>query len=185
MKNEIRREFKIKRKELKKCEVSEKSKKACDLFLESDFYKNADVLMLYMPLGNETDTTDIINRALSDGKKVVFPVTDRKSGEITPCYATAETKFEKGAFSIKEPSVLDVAEPLDIDTVIVPGIAFSKNGARVGFGKGCYDRFLVKTNAVKIGFCFELQFCEEIYAEEYDIKMDCIITENRVIICKK
>lgn len=180
MKNEIRKEFKLKRKIMEKFEVCEKSARACKLFLESDLYKNAKVLMLYMPLGNETDTREIINKAFADGKKVVFPVTDEKSGEITPCYATAQTKFEKGAFSVCEPKIIDVADVLDIDVVIVPGIAFDKEGARIGFGKGCYDGFLTKTKAIKIGFCYDFQLCEKIPTEDYDIKMDYIITENGV-----
>lgn len=185
MKSEIRKELKLIRRAMEKTEVCEKSTKACRMFLESDLYKNANVLMLYMPLGNETDTTDIINKAFADGKKVVFPVTDEASGEITPCYANAQTEFEKGAFSVNEPTVLDVAEFDEIDVVIVPGIAFDKSGARIGFGKGCYDGFLVKTKAIKTGFCYDFQLCEKIPTEEHDIKMDCIITENKTIICKK
>lgn len=184
MKNEIRKKFKEKRRAMEKSEVSEKSRCACEVFLKSEMYKNAKILMLYMPLGNETDTTEIIKRAFADEKKLIFPVTDERTGVITPCYATTETEFKEGAFSVNEPCDANVAEPLDIDTVIVPGIAFDKSGGRIGFGKGCYDGFLNKTKAVKIGFCYELQLCDKIPGKEYDIKMDCIITENRIIMCK-
>ena len=184
MKNEIRKVNKIKRASMDETEAFEKSKKACKLFLESDFYKNAKSLMLYMPLGNETDTTEIINASFGDGKKVIFPVTDAKSGEITPCYATEESEFSKGAFSVKEPCIKDIADALDIDVVIVPGIAFDKNGARVGFGKGCYDRLLRNTSAVKIGFCYNFQLCEGIPTESHDIKMDYVVTENGIFKCK-
>lgn len=177
MKNEIRKEFKLKRKLMEKSRVAEKSGRACKLFLESDLYKNANVLMLYMPLGNEVDTTEIINKAFADCKKVVFPVTNDESGEITPCYATEDTEFKKGAFSVREPNVIDIADVLDIDTVIVPGIAFDKSGGRIGFGKGCYDRFLIKTKATKIGFCYDFQLCLKIPVEKQDIKMDYVITE--------
>ena len=180
MKNEIRKAYKAKRSSIDKAEVLEKSKKVCKHFLESELYKNSEVLMLYMPLGNETDTTDIINKAFADGKRVAFPVTDEESGEITPCYATAETVFEKGAFSVREPKVLDIAEVCDINVVIVPGIAFDKNGSRIGFGKGCYDRLLKNTDAVKVGFCYDLQLCEKIPIYEHDIKMDYIITEKGI-----
>ena len=177
MKNKLREIYKAKRREITSEEVATKSKKACEFFLESDLYKNAKTLMLYMPLGKETDTTKIIQKAFDDGKKVAFPVTDEKSGEITPCYATAETEFAKGGFSVKEPCGNDFANPMDIDVVIVPGIAFDTMGNRIGFGKGCYDKLLCKTNAVRVGFCYELQICDEIQAEDYDVKMDYIITE--------
>ena len=180
MKNEIRKKFKLKRKTMEKSEVVSKSSKACKHFLESDFYKNAKTIMLYMPLGNETDTTDIINRAFSDGKKVAFPVTDEASGDITPCYATAQTEFSKGGFSVREPDVKVVAKPTDFDVIIVPGIAFDKKGNRIGFGKGCYDKLLVKTNCIKVGFCYDFQLCDNIPTEETDIKMEYIITESGI-----
>lgn len=169
---------------MERAEVVKKSHTASELFLSSDIYKNAKQLMVYMPLGNETDTTDIINAAFRDGKKLVFPVTDLKNGEITPCYATEDTKFEKGAFSVKEPCVKDIADVSKIDVILVPGIAYDKKGARVGFGKGCYDRLLKKTSSIKVGFCYDFQICEKIVAEEHDIKMDYLITESGIIQCK-
>ena len=180
MKNELRKIYKLKRREMTVEEVEVKSKKACKHFLESDLYKNADTLMLYMPLGKETDTTDIINCAFSDGKKVAFPVTDEASAQITPCYATVDTEFSKGGFSVKEPDVKVVANAKDFDVIIVPGIAFDKKGCRIGFGKGCYDKLLVGTDAVKIGFCYDLQIFDNIPTEEFDIKMDYIITEKGI-----
>ena len=185
MKNEIRKVNKIKRSSMEKAEVLEKSSKACAVFLKSEIYKNAKQIMLYMPLGNETDTTDIINRAFADGKKLNLPVTDAKTGEITPCYFEKDSEFSKGAFSIKEPCIKDIADLSNIDVILVPGIAFDRTGVRVGFGKGCYDRLLKKTSAVKVGFCYDFQLCDKIPSEEHDVKMDYIITENGIINCKK
>jgi len=184
MKNEMRKIYKNKRSLMTCTEVSEKSSSACSLFLKSDVYKNANEIMIYMPLGNETDTTLIINKAFADGKKLIFPVTDSDTGEITPCYATSDTHFKRGAFSVKEPDVLNPANPEDIDIIIVPGIVFDAKGTRIGFGKGCYDRLLCNTKAVKIGFCYDWQVCSEIPAEEYDVKMDYIFTEKRMISIK-
>ena len=178
MKNEIRKEFKKKRATMEKAEVLEKSRIICDLFLKSEIYKNAKVIMAYMPLGNETDTSYIIKKAFRDGKRIVLPVTDEQSGDITPCFVLEDSKFEKGAFSVTEPADKVEANTDDIDVVIVPGIAFDKKGARVGFGKGCYDRFLNKTNAVKVGFCYGFQICDDIPGEFHDVKMDFLFTEN-------
>ena len=107
-------------------------------------------------------------------------LTDEASGDITPCYATAQTKFSKGGFSVREPDVKVVAKPTDFDVIIVPGIAFDVQGNRIGFGKGCYDKLLVKTNGIKVGFCYDFQLCDNIPTEETDIKMDCIITESGI-----
>lgn len=181
MKSEIRRTNKEKRASMEKCEVELKSKNACLYFTESETYKNSREIMLYMPLGNETDTTYIINQALRDNKKLIFPVTDMYTGEITPVYGDANTFFVKGAFGVNEPSEKNIASIENIDVVIVPGIAFDKKGNRVGFGKGCYDKFLVKTDCVKIGFCYSFQLVEQIAVDEYDIKMNYIITEEGMV----
>ncbi len=181
MKSEIRKLNREKRNSLSKTEVQIKSKKASDYFTESKIYKNAETIMLYMPLGNETDTTMIIKKAYNDGKKTVFPVTDKANGEITPVYADENAVFVKGAFSVNEPWEKNIATPESIDVVIVPGIAFDKNGNRIGFGKGCYDKFLIKTNAVKVGLCYDFQLLDEIPSDLYDIKMDYIITEEGMI----
>ncbi len=183
MKNEIRQKLKKLRAQMPAAEVAEKSVKAAQLFLQSDFYRTANQIMLYMKLGNETDTSNIISRAFADGKRLIFPVTEQKTGIITPVYAEEKTVFKKGNFSVLEPVDAEKADISKIDVIIVPGVAFDKTGGRIGFGKGCYDRLLKNINAVKIGCCYEFQICEHIPCDEHDIKMDFIITENGIINC--
>lgn len=185
MKNQIRKSNKIKRAEMTSFEVKSKSRDAAEKFLSSGLYKSADTIMLYMPLGNETKTEDIIKAAFSDGKKVVFPVTDKSTGEITPYYADKDTEFKCGAFAIYEPHGTEIADAGNVDVFVVPGIAFDKNGARVGFGMGCYDRFLQGCDGIKVGLCYDFQICRQIVADEHDIKMDYIVTESRIINCKE
>lgn len=184
MKNTIRKINKIRRSEMCAEEVREKSNDAAGIFIKSEFYKNSSQIMLYMPLGNETDTSEIIQRAFSDGKKCIFPVTNPITGEITPYYANKGTSFKKGAFSVFEPENNESADVGQIDVFIVPGIAFDRTGTRVGFGKGCYDRFLKYTDAVKIGFCYDFQIADCIPADKHDIKMDFLITESELIKCE-
>ncbi len=180
-KSEIRDANKAARAKMNSKAVSQKSHAAEESFLKSEIYKNSNCIMLYMPLGNEVDTAEIIKDAFRDGKHLVFPVTDKSTGEITPHYAAEDTLFKRGAFSVFEPCATQVAELKQIDAVIVPGIAFDRLGNRVGFGKGCYDRLLQRTSAVKIGLCYEFQVCDEIAADPYDVKMDFLITESGMI----
>ncbi len=184
-KNEIRVLNKKKRSEMSKSEAEVKSQAAEKMFLESEIYKIADAIMVYKPLGNETDTSNIIKQIFKDGKKACFPVTNPQSGEIIPYYADENTPFEKGSFSVYEPQTTCVADPKEIDVVIVPGIAFDRNGTRVGFGKGCYDRFLNKTNAVKVGFCYGFQISDGICADKHDVAMDYIVSESGIIKIEK
>ena len=181
LKNEIRKQNKLKRAQMTKKDVVEKSLEASNHLLASEFYRNCKTLMVYMPLGNETDTTKVIKQAYKDGKKVVFPVTDKESGIITPYYADETTDFVTGAFNVNEPQGGTKAELCDVDAVLVPGIAFDRKGARVGFGKGCYDRLLLKTDAIRIGFCYGFQICDDIPAEDHDIAMDFLVTENGIL----
>ena len=183
MKNVIRNTNKKIRREMIRTEAVAKSAAASLKFLETDIYKNANVVMVYKPIGNETDTTDIIKQAYFDGKQIVVPVTNGETGEITPKIITQTTEFNQGAFSVDEPIGGITADVADIDVVIVPGIAFDKKGNRIGFGKGCYDMFLNNCMAVKIGFCYEFQLSDNIPADKHDIKMDYIITEKEIIKC--
>ncbi len=165
-------------------EVIEKSYAISLSVLESDLYRKAGSVMLYMPIGNEVSTSLIKMDAEENKKSLYYPVTDEITGEIKAYRVTEKTKFQKGAFSIPEPKGARVAKPEEIDLVIVPGVAFSKNGARVGFGKGCYDRFLKKTKAKKVGVCYELQLFDSIPEDKNDIRMDYIVTEKGMIKCK-
>lgn len=185
MKNQIREQNKIKRRAMSETEVAEKSNAVAKAFLQSELYKNAQQIMAYFPLGNETDTREIISAVFSDGKRLVLPVTDPKTGEITPCICEKDTKLIKGAFSVTEPQTKLPADMSKTDVVLVPGIAFDLSGNRVGFGKGCYDRLLKDTAAVKVGLCYDYQICPEIPADEHDVKMDFLITENGLICIDK
>ncbi len=175
---------KEKRRKLLKEEINEKSLKASMIFLDSDIYKNAKTIMLYYPLGNEMDTSHIFNCALADGKTVAFPVTDVETNELTSVAVDSNTHFSKGGYKVFEPNSKNIIDKGLINVVIVPGIAFDKKGNRIGFGKGCYDRFLKEINAIKIGFCYEFQMTNEILADRFDVCMDYLICENGLVDCE-
>ena len=165
---------------MSKREVRLKSDAAASLFLESDIYKKANVVMLYMPLGNEVDTSGIMRAAFDDGKMIALPITDSED-KIYPCFIDKDTGFKKGKFSVTEPVSSERADVKKIDLVIVPGIAFDILGGRIGFGKGCYDTFLKGTTATKVGLCYDFQLLKRIETDPQDVAMDYIITESRII----
>ncbi len=183
-KEELRKINKEKRRKLLKDEINEKSIKASRIFLDSEIYKNAKTIMLYYPLGNEMDTSHIFERALADEKTVAFPITNVETNELTAIITDSNTQFLKGGYKIFEPNSKKVIDKSLIDVVIVPGIAFDKKGNRVGFGKGCYDRFLKGTDAIKIGFGYEFQMTNEILADNFDVCMNYIISENGLVNCE-
>lgn len=184
MKSDIRNSYKLLRLGMSPEEIAIKSKEACELFLDSDIYKNSIVIMLYMPKGNEADTNMIAKQAFYDGKIVCYPVTDKNTGNITPFIADKDTQFVTGTFSIYEPVDTIEFDKKGIDVVVAPGIAFDKSGGRVGFGKGCYDRFLNECPAIKVGFCYDNQVCANTFNEKNDVKMNYIVTDKEIIVCK-
>ena len=183
-KTTVREKAKAARREMTRGEVIEKSYAISLLVLQSDFYKKARSVMLYMPIGNEVSTSLIKADAEENKKRLYYPVTSENTKEIKAYRVKEKTEFKKGGFSIPEPKNAKLASPEEIDLVIVPGVAFSKNGARVGFGKGCYDRFLKDIKAIKVGICYELQLFDEIQEDENDIRMDFVVTENGIEKCK-
>ena len=182
-KEAIRQQMLRARREMSEEDRSERSRRAQAAILSLDEYRCAKSIMLYYPIGGEVQTALIAEDALSSGKRVIYPVTDRESGRITPTEASRNTRFEVGGFGVHEPC--GKAYEGDIDLVIVPGVAFDREGGRLGFGKGCYDGFLAGVGAVRVGLCSGLQLTDGLPTEEHDVSMDMIVPENEVIRIKK
>lgn len=181
-KNEIRTKIKELRKNMEPCDVEIKSKNACENLIKSGLLNEKSTVMLYFPLGKETDTRILFDYFSDKGITVLLPVTNNDI--ITPVKLDKNSEFEKGEYNIFEPSEKVIFPKEKIDAVIVPGIAFDKRGARVGFGKGCYDRFLRCFDVLKIGFCYDFQLVDKIENDENDINMDYIVSDKEVIYCE-
>lgn len=184
MKSQIRDYFKNLRKNYPADALAKLSEQAQELFLSSELYQNAKNIMVYMPIQNETKTDKIILKALADNKTVLLPVTSKDSGEITAVVYTPDTPMEKGAFSIDEPKSHQTFDKREIDLVLVPGVSYSVRGGRIGFGKGCYDRFLDGMTATRVGFCYNFQLSNKIRPESHDALMDYIVTDKKISNCK-
>lgn len=180
MKDELRLKMREKRRNMTTDEVKEKSAVIQDALFSLDCFKNADTACTFISAFKEPDTAAIIKRLLFDGKKVVVPVTDTDNTTLILSYIEDMSDLEKGAFGILEPTAIKPASESDIDAVLVPGLAFDIRGGRMGFGKGYYDRFLEKTDAVKIALCYDFQLFDKIPTEPHDVPMDIIITENGI-----
>ena len=182
-KNEIREKMRCARKEISATEREEKSLGAAAALLGTSEYRDAESVMLYFPLGNEVDTAAIAERAHAERKRVLYPVTDEASGIITPIEVSKESVFERGGFGIKEPKGEVYGGKIEL--IVVPGVAFDREGGRLGFGKGCYDGFLAGVDATKVGLCYDMQLTDKLPTEEHDVRMDMIVTENEVLRIKK
>jgi 5-formyltetrahydrofolate cyclo-ligase len=95
--------------------------------------------------------------------------------------------LQSARFGLLEPErdVGLMVEPDDLDLVIVPGVAFDRRGNRLGFGGGYYDRFFERCNATRVGLAYAFQVVDDIPAEDHDVKIDWLVTEDEVILCQK
>ena len=136
-----------------------------------DFIK-AERVMLYSALPDEVQTQAFLER-WHLRKTIILPTV--VGDDIIPVAYGKDTDFAVGDFNILEPQ----NEPYtgDFDLIVVPGVAFDRQGNRLGRGKGYYDRFLCHHLDVKrIGICFDFQLVDEVPAEPFDIRMDEVIT---------
>lgn len=127
---------------------------------------------------DEVPTQGLLDELVSEGKTVLLPrvISDT---EMEVRRYTGKEDLRKGAFGIMEPTGTLFTDYERIDVAIVPGVAFDRDGHRLGRGKGYYDRFLSKVPLVyKIGVCFPSRLMDKVPADKYDILMDEIITAN-------
>lgn len=179
-KDELRALIRTKRREMTADEVLSKSARIQKQLFSFDKYVNAKTVMLYVSAFNEPSTIEIIKDAIEYEKRVVLPVSDTATETIVLSYLDSLDDLEKGAYGILEPKVIKPADTADIDFILVPGLAFDRRGNRMGFGKGYYDKLLCKTCAEKTALCYEFQLFDEINADDHDIPMNTIITEDKL-----
>lgn len=138
-------------------------------------FRAATTVLLYHSLKDEVDTHEFI-RKWSREKRILLPVVVGDDLELR--LYTGPEDLKPGAYGIEEPTGELFTDYADIDFIAVPGVAFDRNGNRLGRGKGYYDRLLPRIpSAYKAGICFPFQLVEEVPAEPFDIRMDEIITQ--------
>ena len=167
-------------KELSPEYIEEASHKIADLLLATDAYKNSNTIFCYMSMGGEPVTDEIIERALEDGKRVGIPLCVGPHEMVVKEYKSGD-ELARGAFGIREP----LAEATEItadefDLAIVPCVACSEDGRRIGHGAGYYDRFLSVSGFNKIALCFEKLLTDDIPLEDTDVYMDGVATEDAI-----
>lgn len=144
-------------------------------------FKKAKEIFTYISHNGEVGTDFLIKKIIGK-KKVVVPAVRGKRMHLHELENAKD--FKVGCFGIREPKNCPRKAKIDsIDIVIVPGIAFDKTGHRIGFGGGYFDRFLKKLRSTTIGLAYEFQIIDKVPAHKYDVPVDFIITEERIIKC--
>jgi len=177
MKRKLRESLKKKRLLHKK--AAEHSLQIRDILYSLPEYQKAKNILFYMSIKNEVHTDDMIDFH----KKIALPVTVGDNLIISEFQSF--DNLTPGAYAVKEPKEIVPIDPAEIDLAIIPGIGFDQAGARLGYGKGYYDKLLPGLKAPKIGLAYSIQMVKNIPVEPHDIHMDKIITEEGVIDCDR
>ena len=174
-KRTIRKAVRAEIAQLTDTEKAELSAQIFSKIAELQEVRQASVVALFASLADEPQTTAIIEQ-LAQSKRIVLP---RIEGEEMEFYDISEG-LHKGAFGIMEPVATTPIEPSEIDVMIVPGVAFTRNGARLGRGKGFYDKYLSRKGfrAYTIGVCYPCQVVEDIPTEEHDKTLDRVVSSE-------
>jgi 5-formyltetrahydrofolate cyclo-ligase len=138
----------------------------------------AGAIALYAPKGSEVDTVALDEQLRASGRVVVYPRVG--GGRVLSFHAVAIDALEPSRFGLREPSTnapsIAVAA---IAAFVVPGVAFARDGSRIGWGGGHYDSTLAiaSPNALRIGLAYECQLVDDVPSEPHDIQLHHVITE--------
>lgn len=150
---------------------------------ESEFYKIADNVFVYVNIKNEIITTDFINKSLESGKKVAVPVMKKEKGKMDFIEINDLNNLIPKKYGILEPEFNKnkIIKSNEKTLVIVPLLAFNAEKYRIGYGGGFYDRFMAENVALKfIGVAMEWQYTNNLPIDEYDMKLDMVFTEKNI-----
>jgi 5-formyltetrahydrofolate cyclo-ligase len=152
-------------------------------------YRQAGTVLGYMNFGAEFASELWIQQVLADGKKLALPRVNHHTNQLDLYWVDdLETQLEMGLWKIREP-VVERCERLaalnEVEFALLPGVAFTRNGARLGYGGGYYDKLLahITHQPTLAAAAFELQIVEHIPQEATDVKVGWIITEQEIIAC--
>jgi 5-formyltetrahydrofolate cyclo-ligase len=183
-KRDLRKKRKKERQKLSPLEIEEKSLLVANQLLSLDIWENTYFhIFLSIEEHNEVNTEFILNILQAKDKEIVISKSDFVTTSMTHFLLTDNTKIKKNEYNIPEPlNGLNVPVEM-IDVVFVPLLAYDKQGNRVGYGKGFYDKFLseCKPNVVKIGLSFfePEELIEGVF--ENDVKLDFCVNTSRII----
>jgi len=138
-------------------------------------FLKAKIVMFYISFGGEVNTKEMIKAAKNLGKIVAVPVC--RQNRIRPCILEDNAKLKKGPYGISEPVNKKFIRFEDLDLVVVPAVAFDKQGNRLGRGKGCYDWFIKKLSkkTITVGLAFGFQILPSLPTTPTDASIDKVI----------
>lgn len=148
--------------------------------------KDWKTTLMYVNRSDEVATVPLILALIKGGKSLCVPAFDRKLNRYYPSeLKDFEAEMESGKFGILEPKP-SARRPVPIsqvDVIFLPGVAFDRQGHRLGYGHGYFDQICRTARATKVALTYESQIVDHIPLNEGDVRVDLMITEKEVIQC--
>lgn len=158
-------------------------------------YRQADTVLGYMNFGAEFSSEMWVERVLAEGKRLILPKVNRHTNHLDLYRVDdLETQLEQGLWGIREPIVERCTRVFTLNEVefaLLPGVAFTRKGARLGYGGGFYDKLLarlddqsgVTRSPALVAGAYSMQLVERIPQEATDRKVEWLVTENETVRC--
>ena len=185
-KKKIRKEIQIYFKNMLPSDFILKSEQVLEKLEKLSVWKDAETVLIFLSLSDEIKTDNIINKALSSGKKTAVPRI-KDNNLVFHIIESLDAEFITHHLGMDEPD--ETFAMINTETlrkentlILVPGLAYDKNCFRLGRGKGFYDRFLssLDKDIPKIGIGYDFQIVESVPVEDHDFPLDFIITETSI-----
>jgi 5-formyltetrahydrofolate cyclo-ligase len=194
MKQAIRQRIIADREHLTAAERAYLSHTISERIANLNAYCTANTVLAYMSFGAEFCTEEWVQQALRDDKCVLLPKVNRATNELD-IYRVSNLQHDlaPGMWNIREPLVERCTKIIalnEVDFILLPGIAFGRDGARLGYGGGFYDKLLARIKDANQGCCpalvagaFAIQLVEGLPQEDTDHKVEWVVTESETIQC--
>lgn len=187
-KNKLREKYKAIRDALSTDEKSILDTKICKRVISTVSFRFSQTVLLYSPIKSEVDITSIALAALKAGKNVAYPRCGSNDGKMTFHYVTSLDELKPGSFGILEPTIeaplfFKESVPKKEDAIcLIPALIYDKDGYRLGYGKGYYDRFLSDFCGIKAGIIYSSCIADRVPRGKYDLKVDFTVSEKGVML---
>ncbi len=173
-KTQLRLQIRRQKRAMPQEDILRRSRELCRLLTESDCYRRAKTIYGYLPYNQEVRTEPMLEQALKDGKRVAVPKCYGE--EMRFIYLEDLSQVAKGYCGIPEPIADGPVARDETALVLMPGLAFDRQGNRMGYGGGFYDRFLAREpNHPTVALCYDFQLFDHLDTESHDIPVDLVL----------
>ena len=173
-KKELRRQIREKKRAMTEAQIVAASERLGELFLNCPEYQAAKTIYGYLPYNQEVRTVPMLEQAMKDGKRVAVPKC--YGDQMRFIYMEDLSLVENGYANIPEPIADEPVADDPTALVLMPGLAFTEEGNRMGYGGGFYDKFLAaEPNHPTVALCYDFQMVDYIPTDDYDIPVDRVL----------